>query len=84
MACQVGAQHPLPPHQSYHHYHHHHQVAAEGDALTLGGISQTPSYLAGKGKEAVQVMLMMTDEGHHDGDDEDDDYEEGGVHSRQC
>jgi len=33
------------------------EVAAEGDALTLGGISQTPSYLAGKGKEAVQAVF---------------------------
>ena len=30
------------------------QVAAEGDALTLGGICQCPSYLSGIGKEAVQ------------------------------
>merc|ERR1711970_1450108 len=29
------------------------EVAAEGGALTLGGISQTPSYLAGKGMQAV-------------------------------
>ena len=29
-------------------------VAAEGDALVLGGLSQCPSYLSGKGKEAVQ------------------------------
>ena len=35
------------------------QVASEGGALTLGGISQTPSYLAGKGKEAVQAILLM-------------------------
>merc|ERR1719400_1719031 len=28
-----------------------------GDALTLGGISQTPSYLEGKGKEAVQAVF---------------------------
>merc|ERR550539_1111646 len=33
------------------------QVASEGDALTLGGISQTPSYLEGKGKEAVQAVF---------------------------
>merc|ERR1712037_449112 len=33
------------------------QVASEGGALTLGGISQTPSYLAGKGKEAVQAVF---------------------------
>uniref|UniRef100_T1JFQ0 Hcy-binding domain-containing protein n=1 Tax=Strigamia maritima TaxID=126957 RepID=T1JFQ0_STRMM len=31
------------------------RVAAEGDALTLGGLSQTPSYLSGLGKEAVQA-----------------------------
>ena len=31
------------------------EVAAEGDALTLGGICQTPTYLSGKGKEAVQA-----------------------------
>ena len=36
-----------------------HQVASEGDALTLGGISQTPSYLEGKGKEAVQVTVVI-------------------------
>ncbi|XP_071794942.1 betaine--homocysteine S-methyltransferase 1-like [Asterias amurensis] len=29
-------------------------VANEGDALVAGGISQTPTYLSGKGKEAVQ------------------------------
>ena len=28
--------------------------------MTLGGISQTPSYLEGKGKEAVQAMLLVT------------------------
>merc|ERR1712183_1045640 len=33
------------------------EVAEEGGALTLGGISQTPSYLAGKGKEAVQAVF---------------------------
>ena len=32
-----------------------HQVANEGSALVLGGICQTPSYLSGKGKEAVQA-----------------------------
>merc|ERR1712109_1139 len=32
------------------------EVAAEGDALVLGGISQTPSYLEGKGKQAVQAV----------------------------
>jgi betaine-homocysteine S-methyltransferase len=31
------------------------EVANEGDALVLGGICQTPSYLSGKGKEAVQA-----------------------------
>ena len=30
------------------------KVAAEGDALTLGGICQCPSYLSGAGKEKVQ------------------------------
>jgi len=30
------------------------EVAAEGDALTLGSLSQTPSYLAGKPKAQVQ------------------------------
>lgn len=30
------------------------EVANEGDALVLGGICQTPTYLSGKGKEAVQ------------------------------
>merc|ERR1711976_168283 len=30
------------------------EVAAEGDAVTLGGLCQTPSYLSGKGKAAVQ------------------------------
>lgn len=30
------------------------QVAAEGDALTLGGICQCPTYLSGAGKEKVQ------------------------------
>merc|ERR1739838_1169144 len=29
-------------------------VANEGDGLVLGGLSQCPSYLSGKGKEAVQ------------------------------
>jgi len=31
------------------------EVAAEGDALVLGGISQCPSYLSGKPKQAVQA-----------------------------
>lgn len=31
------------------------QVAAEGDALTLGGICQCPTYLSGAGKEKVQA-----------------------------
>ena len=31
------------------------EVANEGDALMLGGICQTPTYLSGKGKEAVQA-----------------------------
>jgi len=30
------------------------EVANEGDALVLGGVCQTPTYLSGKGKEAVQ------------------------------
>ena len=30
------------------------QVAAEGDALTLGGVCQTPSYLSAQSKETVQ------------------------------
>jgi len=30
------------------------QVAGEGDALTLGGICQCPTYLSGVGKESVQ------------------------------
>lgn len=30
------------------------EVAATGDALVAGGICQTPSYLSGKGKQAVQ------------------------------
>ena len=33
------------------------QVAAEGDALVLGGISQCPSFLSGKGKVAVQAVF---------------------------
>jgi len=33
---------------------HAKKVAAEGDALTLGGICQCPSYLSGAGKEKVQ------------------------------
>lgn len=31
------------------------EVAREGNALAAGGISQTPSYLSGKGKEAVKA-----------------------------
>jgi betaine-homocysteine S-methyltransferase len=31
------------------------QVAAEGDALTSGSITQCPSYLNGAGKEKVQA-----------------------------
>jgi len=31
------------------------EVAAEGDALTLGGLSQTPNYLEGAGKTKVQA-----------------------------
>ena len=31
------------------------QVAGEGDALTLGGLCQCPSYLSGIGKEKVQA-----------------------------
>ena len=33
---------------------HAKKVAAEGDALTLGGICQCPSYLSGAGKDTVQ------------------------------
>ena len=36
-----------------------HEVAAEGDALVAGGISQTPSYLSGAGKEAVQAQFKI-------------------------
>ena len=32
-----------------------HEVANEGDALVAGGISQTPAYLSGLGKEKVQA-----------------------------
>lgn len=32
-----------------------HEVANEGDALVAGGIAQTPGYLSGHGKEAVQA-----------------------------
>ena len=31
------------------------EVANEGNALTLGGICQTPTYLSGKGKQAVMA-----------------------------
>lgn len=31
------------------------EVANEGDALVAGGIAQTPTYLSGLGKEAVQA-----------------------------
>ena len=31
------------------------EVAAEGDALTLGGISQCPSYLSGMSKDDVKA-----------------------------
>jgi betaine-homocysteine S-methyltransferase len=34
------------------------QVAAEGDALTLGGICQCPTYLSGAGKKAVQAEFQ--------------------------
>lgn len=33
------------------------EVADEGDALVAGGVCQTPAYLSGKGKEAVQAQL---------------------------
>ena len=33
---------------------HAKKVAGEGDALTLGGICQCPSYLSGAGKDTVQ------------------------------
>jgi len=35
-----------------------HEVAKEGDALVLGGISQTPSYLSGLGKAHVQAEFQ--------------------------
>lgn len=31
------------------------EVAEEGDALVLGGVCQTPTYLSGQGKEAVKA-----------------------------
>ncbi|XP_066972849.1 betaine--homocysteine S-methyltransferase 1-like [Macrobrachium rosenbergii] len=34
-----------------------HEVALEGDALVAGGVTQTPSYTNGKGKEAVQAHI---------------------------
>lgn len=34
-----------------------HQVANEGDALVAGGVCQTPAYLSGLGKAAVQAQL---------------------------
>jgi len=33
------------------------EVANEGDALVAGGVSQTPNYLSGSGKEAVQEQF---------------------------
>lgn len=35
-----------------------HEVAAEGDCLVAGGISQTPSYLSGAGKAATQAQFQ--------------------------
>ena len=32
-------------------------VADEGDALVAGGVSQTPTYLSGMGKDAVQDIF---------------------------
>jgi betaine-homocysteine S-methyltransferase len=34
------------------------QVAAEGDALTLGGVSQCPTYLNGASKAEVQAKFL--------------------------
>jgi len=34
-------------------------VANEGDGLVLGGVCQTPTYLSGKGKEAVQAVFKI-------------------------
>ena len=34
-------------------------VANEGNALVLGGVCQTPTYLTGKGKEAVQAEFKI-------------------------
>ena len=44
------------------------EVAAEGDALVLGGISQCPTYLSGMSKEEVQAeyrkqIKVFVDEG---------------------
>lgn len=36
-----------------------HEVANEGGALVLGGVCQTPTYLSGKGKAAVQKEFEM-------------------------
>lgn len=36
-----------------------HEVANEGSALVAGGVSQTPDYLSGKGKEAVQKHFKL-------------------------
>lgn len=36
-----------------------HEVANEGNALVLGGVCQTPTYLSGKGKAAVQKEFEM-------------------------
>lgn len=35
------------------------EVASEGDALVAGGLSQTPSYLSGAGKAAVQKEFKV-------------------------
>ncbi|ELU05417.1 hypothetical protein CAPTEDRAFT_177589 [Capitella teleta] len=34
------------------------EVAAEGNAITLGGLCQTPTYLSGKGKKATQEVFL--------------------------
>ena len=38
---------------------HAKKVAAEGDALTLGGICQCPSYLSGAGKDKVTTSISI-------------------------
>lgn len=36
-----------------------HEVAKEGNALVAGGVSQTPTYLSGIGKAAVQAQFKL-------------------------